>query len=771
MQISNKKRKYILRNADHKTPEELAKILRLSVRQVNAVLKKKGETGDAHSEQTPVSASFMIMLAIMLLAPLIIVNGLYEYSMLPKLLVIQLGTLLLLFFWLLTRWYHQKTVMLAKSNLYLPLISFMVWAFFSIFWSTNLHIGLYLWVHWSTCALFFFLCLQLLTSVNRIKILFYTLSVAAAIVSILGLLQHFFQIDWFLQRNPPASTFGNKNMAAQFIGLCFPAVVMFFVFAKKSRDIWAFALALSLVTTYLFHTGTKAVWIAIMAQVSILTLFYLYNRLALKGTLGPWNLQKIVAGFSSAIVILLLTNLGPAGWQWQIGDAWRQFEKVVPPATERLDEVSDNVNTARETPAEDYSTSSAGARLIIWRNTIDLIRAHPIRGVGLNNFGVDYPRIVIDSKKESLLKLQHGPRNAHNDFLQIISEMGLPAILMIIWASFLIVKTTAALLKTDVPQESRIIGIVCLAAITGLALNAGASFPMYRAVPPLLLAVYSAILYRTLIFVETEGVHSDNVTRFTRLSHPAVRVAVVLSFLILCIWSVVQIRWSIADRYSKHRLLAMVQKNWPAVIYWGEKVQRHNPYRADVKHAVGRAYFETGKHPEAGNYFIAYQEDYPHATHNLFFMAKNYEKLRDYQKAQTTLEHLVGILPDHAASRNILGRVYGHRNQPEASIREFRRATELDPGVSDFHFNLGVALFKQKRFGEAAVSFDEAVRLNEKSVLARKNLGLILFHYLDRKEEGVSHLKKTLELEPAVPGAENIKKTIAVYEKSLKSVR
>jgi tetratricopeptide (TPR) repeat protein len=771
MQISNKKRKYIRRNADRKTPEELAKELRLSVRQVKAVLKKNGVFNAAPGEQTTFSVCFGILTAIIFLTPLAIFNGLYEYSMQPKLIIIQMGSLILLFSWLITGLYKQETFVLVKSNLSLPLICFLVWALFSLFWSTNRYNGLVLWVHWSTCGLVYFLCLQILTSANRIKVLFYTLSIAAVIVSIIGLLQYFFEIDWFLQLAKPASTFGNKNMAAQFIGLCFPVVIMFFISAKKSRNMWTAALILSLVTVYLFHTRTKAVWVAIMAQVFILVLFFLYNRFALKGKVGLWNLQKTIAGISTAVVVLLLINLGPSGWKWQIGEASQQFEKMVTPLKGRPGELSGNISPEMKETTQDYATSSAGARLVIWRNTIDLIKTHPIRGVGLNNFGVEYPRIAIDSKRDTLLKLFHGPRHAHNDYLQIISELGLPAILLIIWASFLILKSTVVLLKPNTPQENTIIGTICLAGIAGLAVNACASFPMYRAVPPLLLAVYSAILYRMTRVIEPEGTPSAKLPSMTKLPKKLVRVSVVLSFLILCFWSVVQIRWLIADRYSKHRLLAMAQKNWPAVIYWGKKVQSTNPFRADMKHAMGRAYFETGKFQEAEEYFIAYQKVYPHTTHNLFFLAKNYELLQDYQKAETTIKHLMSILPNHADSHNILGRIYGRRNKHEESIREFRMATNLAPGVSDFHFNLGIELFKGKRYEEAVVSFNEAVKLNDKSVLAHKNLGLILFHNLNRKKEGIFHLKKTLELNPELEGSERIRNTIAVYEKSLKTAQ
>ena len=219
MQISNKKRKYIRRNTGSKTPEELAKQLRLSVRQVKAVLKKNGVIDTAQGEQTAHSVCFGILSAVIFLAPLAIANGLYEYSMMPKLVVIQIGSLTLLFSWLLTGLLKQDTFVLVKSNLYLPLICFLLWALCSFFWSTNRYNSFVLWVHWSACGLVYFLCLQLLTSVYRIKVLFYTLSIAAAIVSIIGLLQYFFQIEWFLQLAKPAATFGNKNMAAQFIGL------------------------------------------------------------------------------------------------------------------------------------------------------------------------------------------------------------------------------------------------------------------------------------------------------------------------------------------------------------------------------------------------------------------------------------------------------------------------------------------------------------------------------------------------------------------------
>gem|GEM_PF-7104666 len=51
------------------------------------------------------------------------------------------------------------------------------------------------------------------------------------------------------------------------------------------------------------------------------------------------------------------------------------------------------------------------------------------------------------------------------------------------------------------------------------------------------------------------------------------------------------------------------------------------------------------------------------------------------------------------------------------------------------------------------------------------NLGLILFHRLNRKKEGIFHLNKTLELNPELEGSDKIRNTIAAYEKSLRTAQ
>lgn len=66
---------------------------------------------------------------------------------------------------------------------------------------------------------------------------------------------------------------------------------------------------------------------------------------------------------------------------------------------------------------------SAYKRLNYWRETLHIITLHPLKGTGLGNF----------SLKES--------RTAHNSYLQIWAEMGMPAIVIWLIIVFLFIKT------------------------------------------------------------------------------------------------------------------------------------------------------------------------------------------------------------------------------------------------------------------------------------------------------------------------------------------
>jgi len=84
-------------------------------------------------------------------------------------------------------------------------------------------------------------------------------------------------------------------------------------------------------------------------------------------------------------------------------------------------------------PRQDYNRTAETGRLQIWRRGIGYMFAHPVLGVGADNFG------VAEGTISPLAKLQEYGigvpwSGAHNSFVQVGAELGIPGLLMLISA-------------------------------------------------------------------------------------------------------------------------------------------------------------------------------------------------------------------------------------------------------------------------------------------------------------------------------------------------
>lgn len=68
-------------------------------------------------------------------------------------------------------------------------------------------------------------------------------------------------------------------------------------------------------------------------------------------------------------------------------------------------------------------------RLYIWQSAWEIIKDHPWFGWGLGNFGLAFPRYNLPSL-DTVLRFGKVTRFAHNEFLQVAAEMGLPAMIL-----------------------------------------------------------------------------------------------------------------------------------------------------------------------------------------------------------------------------------------------------------------------------------------------------------------------------------------------------
>ena len=236
--------------------------------------------------------------------------------------------------------------------------------------------------------------------VNRFIV---SLIVACTLVALIGCGQYLFNLGWFRQVESPASTFGNKSMAAQYITMTLPVIVVMIFSARMKLIRYIGMLPMFISLLYLFFMKSRTGWIAFFLSV-IFFIGALIRDAGCQDSLVRIR-KKIVINFSilMLIAIIILSILYP-----------KMYQHIAQLAT----------NTIYH---KKYHTgdSTIGIRFVLWRNGLEMFKERPFLGVGIGNFKVHYPVYHQKSAEDRVFSEQLQPQYIHNDYIQNLVELGM----------------------------------------------------------------------------------------------------------------------------------------------------------------------------------------------------------------------------------------------------------------------------------------------------------------------------------------------------------
>ena len=565
-------------------------------------------------------------------------------------------------------------------------------------------------------------------------------------------------------------------MAAQFLLLAIPAGIACLLLARDRITLWMSALGIGVLGTFLMYTITRTAWIAVSVEVIIVLGILMRERLLkTAGITAPG--ERAIAFFAAIGLALLMFNYTSNGWQWRMGEALsrlgevkrildsdpdqpkkRSRKKTTSPGLNQEALSLDGVKPSRS--IADRGPSSIVERSTLYRNTIEIVKDHPMGGVGLANFQVHYPDAASRGRQDFGLSLFRRPKNVHNDFLQVTSELGLVGLFLVLATGTAGTVVMLRSMASKHPASTRIVAATALIALVGVSVNALASFPAYRSIPPFYAAIYFGLAARN-----GEGFMTGNILlrdRLRRLRGGRWLLGMAGAFFVLfCLWAGIRALWWKADRYYQLQRNTVRAEKWEEVVRWGAKVQRFNPFRKDTFLSSGSALLELRKYKEAVDHLSEYRKGFPHAISNLYYLARCYEQLKDYEEAETLLLKLRAIIPHEGWIHRILGRVYIAQGRKEEGQESLRLATIAEPKNEKFHFYHGEYAYRRKQYEKAEMAFRKAMKLNESWVDPHRLLGKMLIEDLDRMEEGRLHLERVLELKPDHWDRRSLSKLIA----------
>ena len=379
---------------------------------------------------------------------------------------IYLSGLLLIWFWM----HRDKPAFsLTFSPVRVAFLLLFIAGTLSLLWAANPHFWVYKWNKWFAGFVMFLLGLRITQNEKNLDTIVNLAIIGGLIVAAIGIGQYLFGLDVVPQTAFPSSTFGNGNMAGQ-IMVFTVGLPLYFLFKKEltTKQAWFYALAMSVLLTYMFFTRTRAVWLACGLEAGLILAFLVLDKKRREWC--SWNLQKTQAGAAALALFLIVINFNQNGFEpfWEIA----------------IYEIS-SISTAIASTAD----QSGGERYLIWSAAWEMVKDNPVIGTGLGSFFHN-----VNSVEYQVFRTM-GVQRVHNDVLELVVELGAFGLLLLLG---IIVSMCILLYKLILHSEGqrRILFALLTIAVTGSMLNAQLSFPYELPVPLVIMPFFISLLVR-----------------------------------------------------------------------------------------------------------------------------------------------------------------------------------------------------------------------------------------------------------------------------------
>jgi tetratricopeptide (TPR) repeat protein len=358
------------------------------------------------------------------------------------------------------------------------------------------------------------------------------------------------------------------------------------------------------------------------------------------------------------------------------------------------------------------------------------VREHPL-GVGLGGFSAVYPayhrRAVIDPLFSTHTQLDF----AHDDYLQVLAELGIGGAALVAALIFSAVRLALQARRKGGRGPEAIIAAASVASTAGLLADAVFSFPLYRALPPWLLAVDAAAL---ALVARGEAPACGFL-----LSRPVWRRGLAMATSVAVVFlAVAQSRWLRADAHMAKARRAEAAGDWATVAEEGAAAAKLDAARADAWFSLGTAAFVTGRPADAAvalKQAAARDPFNPNTLANLGFARSN---AGDRSGAAAALRRAVHVAPGEGEAAYQLGVLLQEAGDTAGALDAFRKAATAWPTDPRPQFRRGLLALRTRQLAEAEEALRAASTLDPHSAGTHKALGVALLEGGRRKDAALA---------------------------------
>jgi O-antigen ligase len=352
----------------------------------------------------------------------------------------------------------------VEVPLFLSAALYVSWVCLSALWATHPAPALHLGAQWCAYLIFFVLMSRAASRPRVMRAAFVSLGAAVWVLGLACLLE-----TWL------GAPLTDGNLRADLKPLLRGSGGFGELMAATAPVFAALALRVRRPRRALLCGATAALaWLATLQSLerapfvgAVAGLLLLFAGTLLKAGPRPRRLAR-AALLGGALALLLAAQVAPFSFGGR---------SAVGPASV---EAANTISRLQVGLREDANTH---ARLLFWGVGLEMLRAHPLLGVGGNNYEVAYadararfsarhPGSPLVGMNEDLLAVY-----AHNEYVQMLAELGAVGLLLFVLLSCLLV---AAFLRALKHPSQALVALGCAGGMLAFAVSSGASASSFR---------------------------------------------------------------------------------------------------------------------------------------------------------------------------------------------------------------------------------------------------------------------------------------------------
>lgn len=536
----------------------------------------------------------------------------------------------------------KRTPVLIPSNkltksVFLLAIGFVLWSVLCLFFSINHSESLYEVLRYLLNTALLFL---VVAAVKKEPLLIFNLCKAMVIVALIhsfvGILQYFklafTDIPGSGAANPndpgaplPHGLMANRNLFGSAQALLLPFVLLAIY---KSGKIWRLAGIVSLVAALISiaMSQTRSAWLSVISMTATITFLVVFFLPAIPKI---WITYALGIFVCAALILSVILASSPAS----------SLTKSIKTRALSL------INPSLEDP-------KSSGRITLWKKSIQLIKDHPITGVGPGNWKLAIPLYgEEDSAWATDLVL---PSHPHNVYIEVTSETGILGAVLYFGVWVMIGIAAYKVVQHAPLLEDRIVTTIMLGGLVAFATDSMFSFPTQR-------------LEHLLYFVLMAGIILGYYTKFSEVGNAEQKVRKPLLFIMAAVCIAV---FNVLMAYKKHSFekhakevkIARLERRYADVIEEVEKGKNGwvtlDPAGEPLEMQSSAVYAELKVYDKAMIEIIKAKNYHPNSARIYTTMGVIYANQRDYNMAIKSYQHALRLAPGYSVALNNVAGLY-----------------------------------------------------------------------------------------------------------------